>query len=64
MIPVADGVLTRHGCLKHPENGAREGARFVRDRTPRATEKAFDDFADGTDEAGNLAHARGPRRSR
>jgi sugar phosphate isomerase/epimerase len=42
-------------CLKHPEDGAREGARFVRDHVIRVTEKAFDDFADGgTDEAGNL----------
>ncbi len=41
-------------CLKHPEDGAREGARFVRDHIIRVTEKAFDDFADGgTDEAAN-----------
>jgi sugar phosphate isomerase/epimerase len=42
-------------CLKHPEDGAREGAQFVRDHVIRVTEKAFDDFADGgTDAAGNL----------
>ncbi len=41
-------------CLKHPEDGAREGARFVSDHIIRVTEKAFDDFADsGTDEAAN-----------
>jgi sugar phosphate isomerase/epimerase len=41
-------------CLKHPEDGAREGAQFVRDHIIRVTEKAFDDFADGgTDEAAN-----------
>ena len=41
-------------CLKHPEDGAREGAAFVRDHIIRVTEKAFDDFADaGTDEAAN-----------
>jgi len=41
-------------CLKHPEDGAREGAQFVRDHIIRVTEKAFDDFADGgTDEATN-----------
>ncbi|MFK7893656.1 MAG: sugar phosphate isomerase/epimerase family protein [Granulosicoccus sp.] len=34
-------------CLKHPEDGAREGARFVSDHLIRVTEKAFDDFADG-----------------
>ncbi|SNY90710.1 Sugar phosphate isomerase/epimerase [Cohaesibacter sp. ES.047] len=41
-------------CLKHPEDGAREGAQFVRDHIIRVTEKAFDDFADGgTDDAMN-----------
>jgi len=41
-------------CLKHPEDGAREGAAFVRDHIIRVTERAFDDFADGgTDEAAN-----------
>ena len=41
-------------CLKHPEDGAREGAQFVRDHIIRVTEKAFDDFADGgSDEAAN-----------
>jgi len=32
-------------CIKHPEDGAREGAVFVRDHIIRVTEKAFDDFA-------------------
>jgi len=41
-------------CLKHPEDGAREGAAFVRRHIIRVTEKAFDDFAGaGTDEAAN-----------
>ena len=41
-------------AIKHPEDGAREGAAFVRDHIIRPTEVAFDDFADGgTDEAGN-----------
>lgn len=41
-------------CLKHPEDGAREGSQFVRDHIIRVTEKAFDDFADGgTDEEAN-----------
>lgn len=41
-------------ALKHPEDGAREGATFVRDHMIRVTERAFDDFADGgTDEAAN-----------
>ena len=32
-------------CLKHPEDGAREGAIFIKDHIIRVTEKAFDDFA-------------------
>ncbi len=41
-------------CLKHPEDGAREGADFVKAHMIRVTERAFDDFADGgTDEAAN-----------
>ena len=41
-------------ALKHPEDGAREGARFVKDHIIRVTEKAFDDFAgQGVDEAHN-----------
>lgn len=41
-------------CLKHPEDGAREGAAFVADHIIRVTERAFDDFADGgTDEVAN-----------
>jgi sugar phosphate isomerase/epimerase len=41
-------------AIKHPEDGAREGAAFVRDHIIRPTEVAFDDFAaGGTDEAGN-----------
>lgn len=41
-------------CLKHPEDGAREGAEFVKNHIIRVTDKAFDDFADGgTDDAAN-----------
>lgn len=41
-------------CLKHPEDGAREGAAFVRSHIIRVTETAFDDFAGGgTDDAAN-----------
>ncbi|MGK0173569.1 MAG: hypothetical protein ACI9W2_005317, partial [Gammaproteobacteria bacterium] len=37
-----------------PEDGAREGAEFVKDHIIRVTERAFDDFADsGMDEAAN-----------
>lgn len=34
-------------ALKHPEDGAREGAAFVRDHIIRVTDRAFDDFAGG-----------------
>ena len=31
-------------CLKHPEDGAREGAAFIKQNIIRVTDKAFDDF--------------------
>ena len=41
-------------ALKHPEDGAREGAQFVKDHIIRVTPHAFDDFAGGDiDEATN-----------
>ena len=40
--------------MKHQEDGAREGATFIKDHIIRVTEKAFDDFADsGIDEEKN-----------
>ncbi len=38
-------VLEWECCLKHQEDGAREGAAFIRDHIIRVTDKAFDDFA-------------------
>src|SRR5438477_3991970 len=47
-------VLEWECCLKHPEDGAREGAGFIRDHIIRVTERAFDDFADsGVDQGAN-----------
>jgi len=47
-------VLEWECCLKHPEDGAREGAAFIRDHIIHVTDKAFDDFADGgSDEVAN-----------
>ena len=47
-------VMEWECCLKHPEDGAAEGAIFIRDHIIRVTEKAFDDFAGtGSDEAFN-----------
>jgi sugar phosphate isomerase/epimerase len=48
--------LTQHGyrgwavlewecCLKHPEQGAAEGAPFIREHLIRVADRAFDDFA-------------------
>lgn len=34
-------------CMKHPEEGAREGAEFVKKHIIRPAEYAFDDFAGG-----------------
>ncbi len=47
-------VLEWECCLKHQEDGAREGAAFIRDHIIRVTDKAFDDFAGtGEDSARN-----------
>ncbi|MCD6307752.1 MAG: sugar phosphate isomerase/epimerase [Candidatus Latescibacteria bacterium] len=47
-------VLEWECALKHPEDGAREGADFISDYIIRTTETAFDDFAGtGADEAMN-----------
>ena len=42
-------VLEWECALKHPEDGAREGAPFIKKHIIRVTEKAFDDFAAGGD---------------
>ncbi|WKZ58079.1 MAG: sugar phosphate isomerase/epimerase [Cyclobacteriaceae bacterium] len=43
-------VLEWECCIKHPEQGAREGAPFIKNHIIQVTEKAFDDFASaGTD---------------
>jgi sugar phosphate isomerase/epimerase len=47
-------VLEWECAIKHPEDGAREGAEFIASHIIRVTEKAFDDFAaSGTDTAAN-----------
>lgn len=38
-------VLEWECCLKHPEDGAREGAGFIQRHIIRVAERAFDDFA-------------------
>lgn len=37
-------VLEWECCLKHPEDGASEGAKFIADHIIRVAPKAFDDF--------------------
>lgn len=47
-------VMEWECCIKHPEQGAKEGASFINNHIIRVTERAFDDFASsGTDIAGN-----------
>lgn len=40
-------VLEWECCLKHPEDGAKEGVEFIKKNIIRVTERAFDDFAGG-----------------
>lgn len=45
-------VLEWECCLKHPEDGAREGAAFIDAHIIRVTDKAFDDFAGAAPDEG------------
>lgn len=47
-------VLEWECCLKHPEQGAAEGAPFIADHLIRQTERAFDDFAGGQSDVAAL----------
>ena len=47
-------VLEWECAIKHPEQGAAEGAPFIAAHIIQTTERAFDDFAGaGTDDAAN-----------
>ncbi len=47
-------VLEWECCIKSPQQGAEEGAKFISDHIIDVTEKAFDDFADsGMDQETN-----------
>ena len=49
-------VLEWECAIKHPEQGAREGAPFIKEHIIQTTEKAFDDFAGGSvDQQKNLS---------
>ena len=52
-------VLEWECCLKHPEDGAREGAEFIKRHIIRVTEKAFDDFAGGAIDKKQIKRALG-----
>ena len=47
-------VLEWECALKHPEDGAREGAQFIREHIIRVAEHAFDDFAQSGADAAQL----------
>jgi sugar phosphate isomerase/epimerase len=38
-------VMEWECCIKHPEQGAQEGAPFIKEHIIRVTDKNFDDFA-------------------
>jgi sugar phosphate isomerase/epimerase len=47
-------VMEWECSIKHPEDGAKEGAEFIQKHIIRVTERAFDDFAaSGIDKQGN-----------
>ena len=46
-------VLEWECCIKHPLDGAREGAQFIADHIIRVTEKSFDDFVATSDQDAN-----------
>jgi len=49
-------VLEWECFLKHPEDGAAEGARFIKDHIIRVADRAFDDFVkSGANKAANRA---------
>ena len=52
-------VLEWECCLKHPEDGAREGAEFIAGHIIKVTERAFDDFAGGGVDKAQIARALG-----
>ena len=52
-------VLEWECCLKHPEDGAREGAAFIKRHVIPVTDKAFDDFAGGSSDVAKNARMLG-----
>jgi sugar phosphate isomerase/epimerase len=52
-------VLEWECCLKNAEDGAREGAAFIREHVIRVTERAFDDFAGDTSDDARIRRTLG-----
>ena len=52
-------VLEWECCLKHPEDGAAEGARFIREHIIHVAERAFDDFAGSAVDQDQINHLLG-----
>jgi sugar phosphate isomerase/epimerase len=52
-------VLEWECCLKHPEDGAAEGARFISDHIIHVAERAFDDFAGSAVDQEQIHHLLG-----
>ena len=52
-------VLEWECCLKHPQDGAAEGARFIREHIIHVAEHAFDDFAGSAVDQGQINHLLG-----
>ncbi|PIF10485.1 sugar phosphate isomerase/epimerase family protein [Janthinobacterium sp. 13] len=52
-------VLEWECCLKHPEDGAAEGARFIREHIIHVAQHAFDDFAGSTVDQDQIHHLLG-----
>ncbi|NHQ88993.1 sugar phosphate isomerase/epimerase family protein [Janthinobacterium lividum] len=52
-------VLEWECCLKHPEDGAAEGARFIREHIIHVAERAFDDFAGSAVDQEQIHHLLG-----
>ncbi|AQR67328.1 AP endonuclease [Janthinobacterium sp. LM6] len=52
-------VLEWECCLKHPEDGAAEGARFIREHIIHVAQHAFDDFAGSAVDEDQIHHLLG-----
>ena len=47
-------VLEWECCIKSPEQGAKEGSKFIKDHIIEVSKKAFDDFAGGNTDSNHI----------